>query len=1097
MKKSKFSRFRSAFGIVMLLIPGYVFGQVRPGVVSDPVSILSSSPEASALGKFSEIPVSEYTGIPNIDIPIWQINQGDINMPINLSYHAGGIKVDDIAPWVGAGWALISGGEVIRVTRGIPDGFNSQDAVKRYVNNQMTNQEKQTFINSVYRGNNDSEPDLYIVRAGDLNFSFFEDQQGNFQLMSNNPNVRIQRDINNIDWVITNGKGMKYKFGAREYSEADSRFRKSGASEIDGGYFFDANTWFLTEVEDTKNNQIFFEYATNTISYLTRGTEKVKVPLNPGVDCQMYSEFSYTYNTISSKRIKAIIFKNGRINFYEGSARLDCNGDKSIDRIEVLNGLGTLIKKVKFFTSYFENNSIGTSGLNYFNVTDHKRLRLDSLREESNSAVNAPYKFNYNYSIGLPYRNSNAQDHWGYFNGQNNATSVSYYDGSSPVKQGANKDIDPSSTLELSLAAITYPTGGSTLFEFENNRFMLKNDGPAASEYVSIQDEIRLTGNNNSSDTEFHFEKQFTITEEDLQGSSATARFRLYREGFDPNTSATIACYLTKPNGSTVGLQVGIFNTYELTVGTYVMKVDLTTEYAGNPYVYFDCGLIYSKYIKNNIPDPSGAVELVGPGLRIKRITKKPLSGPDLIEEFSYNDPVSGKTSGLLGNIPDYVFSQVVKRVKEFGGSSQLGEFYECNYNVYSSTSNRSLINSKGSYVGYSVVTRKSIGDQGNGKVVSRFTNFSEFNDLNANTGFPYPPNSSQDWKRGLILNKIIYDVSGTVKRRESYKYNKIENSTINNYGLKVVANTLMDFNGADETQIYNGLSAVRYDIGTDKYDLVADTIIDMDNGVPLIKTNQYYYSNNGFNLNQIETSSSEGSKIVKYYYPKDYLNYVTSSPVLSSLLEYNILELPIEEFFLNKRDGVEKGIGGIANEYGYDMIDQHKVFSLRKIYKANVNQIGLTDRYDFVHLPAWYEERVAYNFNDSFGKPRSVLINKNVNSVYLYSYNGLYPVAEIKNVDFTTVESLLGAQAIEAFSNRIAPEKADVDAFLAPLKSSTLLKDAQITSYTYKPLVGMTSQTDAKSMTTYYEYDAFQRLKAVKDQNGNILKQTDYHYKN
>ena len=56
---------------------------------------------------------------------------------------------------------------------------------------------------------------------------------------------------------------------------------------------------------------------------------------------------------------------------------------------------------------------------------------------------------------------------------------------------------------------------------------------------------------------------------------------------------------------------------------------------------------------------------------------------------------------------------------------------------------------------------------------------------------------------------------------------------------------------------------------------------------------------------------------------------------------------------------------------------------------------------------------------------------------------------------------------------------------------------EAQVIAFDYDPLVGMTSQTDAKGMTTYYEYDAFQRLKAVKDQNFNILKQTDYHYKN
>jgi len=56
---------------------------------------------------------------------------------------------------------------------------------------------------------------------------------------------------------------------------------------------------------------------------------------------------------------------------------------------------------------------------------------------------------------------------------------------------------------------------------------------------------------------------------------------------------------------------------------------------------------------------------------------------------------------------------------------------------------------------------------------------------------------------------------------------------------------------------------------------------------------------------------------------------------------------------------------------------------------------------------------------------------------------------------------------------------------------------DAAMTTYTYKPLVGMTSMTDAKGLTTFYDYDSFGRLKFIRDQEGNIIKQMDYHYKN
>ncbi len=56
---------------------------------------------------------------------------------------------------------------------------------------------------------------------------------------------------------------------------------------------------------------------------------------------------------------------------------------------------------------------------------------------------------------------------------------------------------------------------------------------------------------------------------------------------------------------------------------------------------------------------------------------------------------------------------------------------------------------------------------------------------------------------------------------------------------------------------------------------------------------------------------------------------------------------------------------------------------------------------------------------------------------------------------------------------------------------------DAQMTTYTYDPLVGMTSATaPPNNVTTYYDYDDFGRLKLVKDEEENTLKTYKYNYR-
>jgi len=56
---------------------------------------------------------------------------------------------------------------------------------------------------------------------------------------------------------------------------------------------------------------------------------------------------------------------------------------------------------------------------------------------------------------------------------------------------------------------------------------------------------------------------------------------------------------------------------------------------------------------------------------------------------------------------------------------------------------------------------------------------------------------------------------------------------------------------------------------------------------------------------------------------------------------------------------------------------------------------------------------------------------------------------------------------------------------------------NAQMTSYTYIPQVGVSCTCDVNNKITYYFYDALSRLKWIKDQDKNVIKTFKYHYVN
>ena len=55
--------------------------------------------------------------------------------------------------------------------------------------------------------------------------------------------------------------------------------------------------------------------------------------------------------------------------------------------------------------------------------------------------------------------------------------------------------------------------------------------------------------------------------------------------------------------------------------------------------------------------------------------------------------------------------------------------------------------------------------------------------------------------------------------------------------------------------------------------------------------------------------------------------------------------------------------------------------------------------------------------------------------------------------------------------------------------------KNSLMTTYTYEPIIGLSSQTDVNNRISYFEYDAIWRLSRVRDEKRNIVKQYEYKY--
>ncbi|WP_221390204.1 T9SS type A sorting domain-containing protein [Dyadobacter sp. NIV53] len=82
------------------------------------------SPIAASLGSYGEIPVSLYTGKPEINVDLHTVTSGNITVPVSLNYDASGVRPDMHAGWTGLNFNLSNVYSITRTVKDGPDEFN-------------------------------------------------------------------------------------------------------------------------------------------------------------------------------------------------------------------------------------------------------------------------------------------------------------------------------------------------------------------------------------------------------------------------------------------------------------------------------------------------------------------------------------------------------------------------------------------------------------------------------------------------------------------------------------------------------------------------------------------------------------------------------------------------------------------------------------------------------------------------------------------------------------------------------------------------------------------------------------------------------------
>ena len=989
-------------------------------------------PDIAAFQKVNFIPVSNYTGRVNLNIPIYEIVSGNMSVPISLSYNSSGVKVADMASSVGLNWSLNAGGMISRMIKGIDDFHVSDRFYDPSTPSGWLGYKHPMFTTSgnyVINYYNDSEPDVFIVNAPGLTTKYvhkrhyFLNANGKVYLHSStNPSpVELESKGSLIEetfgdftyatsssilgWGITNIKitsidGLVYNFSSLDvsnYWNGKSAKRRQESYRLNS--VFDPSTSQTITFEYEEYENLFYDVFPTQINSYNGGSGSQSISNNDS-----YTQYKLT------QRLKKIIFDEGEVEFIYELNRLDNEGEKALTDIIVKNISGTPIKHVKQEYSYFQSNIES-------DTPQSKRLRLDKVYEVDNDLNELPgYTLAYNTLLQMPPRTSYAHDFLGYNNGSYNSSIT-----------------DPTPKFYFKYS-YSYPDAFYNLSPFKSSSA------------------IELTGNY-SLEADENYAKTYSLTK------------------------------ITYPTGGSIELNYGLneFSDSEKRVGG---GIRIETE---------------------KIDDGKGNVQILDYEYSGGSIGKMPI-----FAIFKNRD-------GLIDNNPTSL-SQIGGITTFMTPQSQI-EF------------------TQGSFVGYNKVTIKNRAN--NGYTDYFYKSPSDVKNTLSNKEYLSSNSYSKYWRvfgqpslsvdldflRGKITREMIYNNLGELRLEKLYNYTQKDFSTISLFHLNKSSSSSLDdcyyegryilnYSGTQCGGYYEELELpisrdllttvitkdyqagkivytqgeptnVPYTFETIRkyyYDTQLPLLLEEEKRVMSYHLNDWDINDNTQEYNQ-EPTELEDRIFKEYTYPfksgydegQIWIPSETSTlPYTNELIDQNRLSVPLSIVIKNKNREV------IAKE------EHH--------YKDFGNVINL-EKIKFISKDESITESEIVTKRDSKGR---ILEYKKKNGIYVsrfygYPYDGEYLIAEVVNSTYSNFLTRV-SNLQTPFDQVTTSDDSDIRQLMSELREA--MPEAQVTSYTHKFLIGVSSVTDPRGEAIYYEYDDLNRLKFIKDQDLNILQRNCYNYK-